>query len=84
VNSVNEGEIFRYITKPWNNDELFKTVKQAADISLKLFDVKVVPENKSETSNDNEISTILTLDSSASLNAHPWKVSLAERHRLFQ
>lgn len=67
VNSVNEGEIFRYITKPWNNDELFKTVKQAADISLKLFDVKVVPENKSETSNDNEISTILTLDSSASL-----------------
>ncbi len=67
VNSVNEGEIFRYITKPWNNDELFKTVKQAADISLKLFDVKVVPENKSETSGDNETSTILTLDSSASL-----------------
>jgi len=67
VNSVNEGEIFRYITKPWNNDELFKTVKQAADISLKLFDVKVVPENKSETSADNETSTILTLDSDASL-----------------
>ena len=67
VNSVNEGEIFRYITKPWNNDELFKTVKQAADISLKLFDVKVVPENKSETSDDNKTSTILTLDSSASL-----------------
>ncbi len=67
VNSVNEGEIFRYITKPWNNDELFKIVKQAADISLKLFDVKVVPENKSETSADNETSTILTLDSDASL-----------------
>ena len=36
-NSVNEGEIFRYITKPWNNDELLEVVKQAAEISLKLF-----------------------------------------------
>ncbi|MCF6339014.1 MAG: response regulator [Gammaproteobacteria bacterium] len=68
VNSVNEGEIFRYITKPWNNDELFSVVRQAADISLKLFDIKVVPENKPEISGDNETtSTILTLDSSTSL-----------------
>ena len=69
VNSVNEGEIFRYITKPWNNDELFEVVRMAGDISLKLFDVKTVSANKLEDSGDNRVSTILALDSSASLKS---------------
>ncbi len=69
VNSVNEGEIFRYITKPWNNDELFEIIRLAADISLKLFDIKAVPESTAETNDDNAVSTILALDSSASLQS---------------
>ncbi len=69
VNSVNEGEIFRYITKPWNNDELFEVVRLASDIALKLFDIKTVAESTAETSGDNDISTILVLDSSASLQS---------------
>jgi len=69
VNSVNEGEIFRYITKPWNNDELFEVVRLASDIALKLFDVKTVAESTAETSGDNDISAILVLDSSASLQS---------------
>jgi serine/threonine-protein kinase len=35
--SVNDGEIFRYITKPWNNTELINTIRQAAQISVDLF-----------------------------------------------
>ncbi len=34
--SVNEGEIFRYITKPWGPMELRDTIAQAAEIALGL------------------------------------------------
>jgi len=36
VNSVNEGEIFRYLTKPWSAKEIANTVNQAANIALSL------------------------------------------------
>ena len=36
VASVNEGEIFRFVNKPWDAQELRDTVRQAADISLAL------------------------------------------------
>lgn len=35
--SVNEGEIFRFINKPWDAQELRGTVAQAAEIALNLF-----------------------------------------------
>jgi DNA-binding NtrC family response regulator len=38
VASVNEGEIFRFIQKPWDAQEMRDTVRQAADISRALFD----------------------------------------------
>ena len=37
VASVNEGEIFRFINKPWDANELRATVKQAAAISSALY-----------------------------------------------
>ena len=36
VNSVNEGEIFRYLSKPWSAKEIIGTVSQAAQIALSL------------------------------------------------
>ncbi|MGE5624399.1 MAG: response regulator [Bacillota bacterium] len=36
VGSVNEGEIFRYLTKPWSAKEITTTVNQAAEIALSL------------------------------------------------
>ncbi len=33
IDSVNEGEIYRYITKPWQNDELKKVVEKATEIA---------------------------------------------------
>lgn len=37
VASVNEGEIFRFVTKPWDAAELSETVRQAAEIAGSLF-----------------------------------------------
>lgn len=36
VNSVNEGEIFRYLSKPWNGQEIVATVANAAQIAIDL------------------------------------------------
>lgn len=36
VNSVNEGEIYRYLSKPWNGQEIISTVTSAAQIALDL------------------------------------------------
>jgi serine/threonine-protein kinase len=33
VGSVNEGEVFRFVNKPWNNDELRTIVTEAAEIA---------------------------------------------------
>ncbi|MCC6765899.1 MAG: sigma-54-dependent Fis family transcriptional regulator [Deltaproteobacteria bacterium] len=32
IAAVNEGRVYRYLTKPWNRDELVATVRQAADL----------------------------------------------------
>ncbi|HEX4870809.1 MAG TPA: response regulator [Nevskiaceae bacterium] len=37
VASVNEGEVFRFINKPWDAAELRQTVGQATEIALNLF-----------------------------------------------
>ena len=37
LDSVNHGEIFRYITKPWRNTEILETVKKASEIAISLY-----------------------------------------------
>lgn len=39
VGSVNDGEIFRFVNKPWNNDEMKAIVGEAAEIALATRDV---------------------------------------------
>jgi len=36
IDSINEGEIFRYISKPWNPDEIRTTLAKAVEIALSL------------------------------------------------
>lgn len=40
INTINEGEIYRFINKPWNNDDIKKVVREAAEASR--FDVLTV------------------------------------------
>lgn len=39
IDSVNDGEIYRYITKPWQNDELKKIVNRATEIAQQTQDI---------------------------------------------
>ncbi len=36
INSVNDGEVFRYLKKPWDVDEIRQLIKQATNIALTL------------------------------------------------
>jgi len=36
VGSVNDGEIFRYVNKPWDTDEIKATINKAAEIGISL------------------------------------------------
>lgn len=43
VDSVNEGEIFRFLNKPWDANEIRATVAQAAQIARASFDAPPAP-----------------------------------------
>lgn len=43
VGSINEGEVFRFISKPWDDDEIRKTIAEAAAIALELTETAASP-----------------------------------------
>lgn len=43
VGSINDGEVYRFISKPWSNQELQQTVAEAVTIALELADTKAAP-----------------------------------------
>ncbi len=43
VGSINDGEVYRFISKPWDNKDLQTIVAEAATIALQLADTKAVP-----------------------------------------
>ncbi|MGH8710649.1 MAG: response regulator, partial [Burkholderiales bacterium] len=40
VGSINEGEVYRFISKPWDNSELQTIIAEAVTIALELADTK--------------------------------------------
>lgn len=43
VGSINEGEVYRFIAKPWDNREIQKIVAQAAAVALELAEISTAP-----------------------------------------
>ncbi|MDH5535079.1 MAG: protein kinase [Betaproteobacteria bacterium] len=43
VGSINDGEVFRFISKPWDNQEIRKTMAEAAAIALELAETAASP-----------------------------------------
>jgi len=43
VGSINDGEVYRFISKPWNNQDLQQTIAEAVTIALELADTKAAP-----------------------------------------
>ena len=48
VGSINQGEIFKFVMKPWDNAELKKTVAEAVRIALELEATATKPEKPDE------------------------------------
>ena len=51
IDSVNKGKIFHYLTKPWNEEEVEKTLKRALDAYDEKMKIKEMNE-KLAVSND--------------------------------
>lgn len=43
IGSINDGEVFRYINKPWNTDDIRSIVGEAAEIALSLDQATATP-----------------------------------------
>lgn len=83
VASVNEGEIFRYVSKPWDAAQLRATVDQAAEIALKLYGATPAAEAPAAEANEG----VLVIDDDAETRrlvraSLPATVPLYEAHTL--
>jgi len=59
IGSINEGEVFRYINKPWKADELRQTIEEASAIAVGLESVSAATP---ETISSGGSRTILLID----------------------
>lgn len=67
MNSINDGEVFRFIQKPWDNDELRNTVNNAVRIAFDASDIEALVEVPEEDSHEDilrEGAGILVIDDS--------------------
>ena len=61
--AINEGEVYRYITKPWGQAEIQSVVADAMKISQKLFKVEPAPPHDAAASIEiTEKTELLVLD----------------------
>ena len=63
VGSINEGEVFRFVRKPWDNEDMQKTIADAVAIALELASAPPVSASLPETID----ASILVIDTSAAL-----------------
>ncbi|MDM8564432.1 response regulator [Candidatus Halobeggiatoa sp. HSG11] len=68
VESVNTGEIFRFIEKPWNNERLKNTIEAAANIytkqdGIEIFDEIVTPQKSGILLVDDSLDTCAIIHS---------------------
>lgn len=85
VGSVNEGEVFRFINKPWVNEEIKATVEQAVEIARSLEGLNQKVEEKESDDRlailviDEDEATFTTVkDIAAEKYAVKWGKSLEE------
>ncbi|MCE2949781.1 MAG: protein kinase domain-containing protein [bacterium] len=45
VGSINDGEIYRFVSKPWDNNELRSIVREAVAVSIELADLAPPPSS---------------------------------------
>ena len=60
--SVNESEVFRFINKPWDNEELRKTVLQAAAIARDVPLLAAAPISEKEKAQARQTAGVLVIE----------------------
>jgi len=60
LRSINEGEVFRFVNKPWLNEELTKTVTEAAVIAQSHPIAAATPSTDNDT--DTDTGSVLLID----------------------
>jgi serine/threonine-protein kinase len=63
VGSINEGEVFRFVKKPWDNDEIRAVIGEAATVAMKLAQ----REAPREVVSPRTAGSLLVIDPGASL-----------------
>ena len=81
VASINQGEVFRFINKPWRNQEMKETVNKAAEIAQNLFSGGGKAQNRSQLG-ETASTGILVLDDRLGISLF-LKDSLKNRHRVY-
>jgi len=79
LRSINEGEVFRFVNKPWSNEELSSTVAEAAAIARTQPAPAAAPEAGPEI--DETLDSILVLDEDPQLAGFV-KQSIASQARI--
>ncbi len=59
IGSINDGEVYRFISKPWDNNELHTIIAEGVTIALALWDTKAPPVDLPERMN----AGVLVIDS---------------------
>ena len=62
VDSINEGEVYRFINKPWRNEEMREVVAEAALASEIPVEPGFIDQHDKETSTTSVASAIATID----------------------
>ncbi len=69
IGSVNDGEIFRFVNKPWSNEVLSSTVANAAVAARASAAVALLPPSAMTTHADTTAPGVLVLDDDAQMPA---------------
>lgn len=70
VGSINQGEIFKFVMKPWDNDDLRKALADAARIGLDLATTSSAPEATApKPDNPRSAGSLLVIDPKEGLAA---------------
>ncbi|MDO5091740.1 MAG: response regulator [Cardiobacteriaceae bacterium] len=57
LDAINEGEIYRYITKPWDTDDLLRTIADATNIARALRHMRELQEDDDENASAANVQT---------------------------
>jgi len=82
IGSVNEGEIFRFVNKPWSNEVLSSTVANAAVAARASAAVALLPPSPPSTAASAAAPGVLVLDDDAQMAAKIQSI-LGSEYRVF-